>query len=96
MEKIEVTEEMQSRTMEKIRKADVSAAHRALPFQKLRRYAALAAALVGVFALPALFRQRGALRPAPPQKSSQKQLGFSVTDITALPFVPERADYYAY
>lgn len=72
MEKIEATEEMRSRTMEKIRKADVSAAHRALPFQKLRRYAALAAALVGVFALPALFRQRG----AQPPKSSQKQLGF--------------------
>ncbi len=97
MDKIEVTEDMRSRVMEHVRKADLTREHTVIRFPNIRRYTALAACLavvlIGVIVGPKLFQQAqspvenvgGIVECVSPEELS-KAVGFPVSDVTTLPF----------
>jgi len=97
MNKIEVTEDMRSRVMENVRKADLTRKHTVIRFPNIRRYTALAACLavvlIGVMVGPKLFQQAqppvenvgGIVECVSPEELS-KAVGFPVSDVTTLPF----------
>ena len=96
MAKIEVTEDMRSRVMENVRKADLTRERTVIRSQKIRRYTVLAACiavvLIGVIVGPKLFQQAqppvenvgGIVECVSPEELS-KAVGFPVSDVTTLP-----------
>lgn len=110
MDKIVVTEEMRARILSRLREADhpAPAKTNVIPLTALKKYISIAACfavlLAGAFLLPKLFGE------TPPEQTMdlfsveevsslaalEKAVGFSVPEVTDLPFVPEETTYVAY
>lgn len=109
MENIEVTDEMADRILANIRSMDAPKKTRQkFPVQRILAAAACLAVVIGsVFALPTVWHRApenppilspgvsGIVEAASLEELSQ-QVGFSVAQLTHLPFTPERTRYVSY
>lgn len=112
MDKIEVTDEMRGRVLERIREMDLTpvAGGRVTPLPRLRRYLSAAACFVVLLAgLAAAWRLTGDPQPQGPdlevgngivQVNSREELsaavGFAVEELEAPPFTVEARAYASY
>lgn len=108
MEKVVVTDEMRRRILQNIRSADMAPAAKSTRFARRQRYLAAAACfavlLIGALAIPNLLHPPQQ-NPSGDLQGTQeivecasadalsKEIGFSVSDITALPFEPTGTTY---
>ena len=109
MDHIVVTDEMRARILRNIRSADSAKKGTVLRFPNWKRYAAIAACfaalLLGALTLPGLLRSSrqpassADLQTGPntvvcsSADELSKQLGFPISDVTALPFEPSETAY---
>lgn len=112
MDKLEVTDEMRGRILERIREMDLApaAGGRVTPLPRLRRYLSAAACFVVLLAgVAAAWRLTGGLQPQGPdvevgngivQVGSREELaaavGFAVEELEAPPFAVEDRVYASY
>lgn len=108
MAHIEVTDEMKSRILDNLRKADAAPKQKVINFYVIRKYlpvaACLALLLIGAFAVSRVIpasHDNQVLAPADIENvASAKELsdkvGFEVYDISGLPFEAEQTEYTAY
>lgn len=106
MAHVNVTEEMQNRILENVR-AYRPAKKRFMTGKWLSAAACLAILLTGLWLMPGLLQKNQTEEPENVsiangivEKDSLEQLseavGFSVADVTGLPFIPEKVTYWSY
>lgn len=109
MDRIEVTEEMQERILNRLETVDFEKANRVMSFSAFKKFGALAASLVvllaGAAVLPYVFRQGQTEQPpglvlsgngiteAASAEELSESLGFSVSGLRVLPFEAEETAY---
>ena len=110
MDKIAVTEEMRARILTRLREADhpAPAKTNVIPLSALKKYISIAACfavlLAGAFLLPKLFGETTpeqtmdvfSVEEVSSLAALEKAVGFSVPEVTGLPFVPDSEYYLAY